>query len=479
MQIAGNTIGAGLIAGLVAFGWADSSANSAYEDNENKIAFLAILFFLFGWAMYLRRKNSTLAPYGVLAAMILAICGAISFTDNGEFTRDWMDFEEPQSAFIGWLNLTPSGLVAAIGLLIVGIAGAKMLSPAEGLKGISVKGKRSRWLVAAMMLLLWPTLSELISYQWFGWQFPENLVVDSIDRVINAAKEYEYFVLPALLLISTFRERWILDTEGIRFKTFDRITLLNAPWRRIRKVVAVHKQDGEERFLVHYRSRLGLPATFSLSPSQTNPQIAGDLLDGAAKGVKVEHIFQGRKVIAAGWLFVIAGGLAALGQLLYQKVLNDRYVSDLITTANFHELAGVIPLSALYLASIILISIGFGLHAGATRGGSRLGLLVLWMIAIPYLPAPTIHWLVWIAIYSIDSAIMTPNGMRMAASLPPGNLLEIGYQIAWLGFAIAPIPFWLAILAGRKPWRAQEMPVQATCPKQTDGPEYEAALLSV
>jgi hypothetical protein len=121
--------------------------------------------------------------------------------------------------------------------------------------------------------------------------------------------------------------------------------------------------------------------------------------------------------------------------------------------AQYHRIAGMLPLTAIFVSCIALTGIGLGMLVSYRRGGSRVFLLALWMSGSRLVNDPMIHMLVWIAIYSILMAIQTPLIPMPAPSAPPGWHFELMLNSVLYGPAIAAVGFWLGVLLARRPDR--------------------------
>lgn len=478
LEIAGYTLAAGLAIGLGGFaafsGWLDFDlANNGY-----RIAFLGMLAVLAAIVARLHRMGSRFATQGKLVLLFLTLCGLIHLV-NGQFQYttiyEALNYSHTYypvrlEQLFYWFNIDAPGLATAAATGLMALAFRRLLGPIPTTPGSpSQVGIRMRWVFAGLLLLTWPSLSNLF---------------DSVLPIVNQKLddyqilEFVPFVVTMLLVGSLWREKWVVDGTGIRFLAFGRWAILSARWRRIKQVLVIHQSNGQESFVIHYRGRLLIPFSLIFRPvmSQNGPAMA-ELIRGAAmeEGLKVAHFRQSRAVMTAGWICLLIGLAFVPAGQVYENMLNQRYIDGLYSAANFADFAGILPLIGLYFIPIIFISLGFGLHSGASIAGSRIILLTAWMVGISFLPSPVIHWLVWTAIYAIETAIMTPHMVLPVLQYPP--LLEWAYTVVGLSFAAAPPFFWLGIVAGRRRWRAEGAGVTADTKASVNPPDREAALL--
>lgn len=384
-----------------------------------------------------------------------------------------------------WLSLTPDKTLLALGgFAFMSVSSLSILRTEteirDGVAGDSVEARpiasqwRGRLGAAIILVLLWGTLKAVLD-QPFGFIMTDLLRRDAFESEPwwkVGAFEFGQLLVPLALFLSLRFERWVSDPRGIRFVSFGNLTLLRAPWSRLRKLVLIYEGDDLRRLVVHYRSRFWFSTSFAIEPrglSDSALFLETIYAMGDRTGVARTAFHPARFANLAALILLMLGlGSVAAGQLWTSSVTR-RYEQGLITSANYDQLAGVVPLTTFFVASVCLISFALGLRSGAHRGGSRILLLALLVMSIEFVPDPLLHWLVWMAIYSIDSATMTPMSIHSAAAYPPGNQLEAGIFIVQYAFVLVPILFWAGVLGGRRSHIVvQTQPVAAPEPAKAE-----------
>jgi len=456
----------GLTLGLIAFGIVGGWFELDLEKNALRLGFIATLLALTGLTIHLHRTGSRFANAGKVVLAFVGLCAFIHYLSNmfpDESLIDRLLAQERPSVFetvaynfgLTWATLATAVSVLAMTFLLKRLFGEDPSTPGAP----SDAGKRSRWLLTLGILLMWGIVETL-----FGSVLPS---VTSKLRDLEVI-EYVPFLVVLLLTASLRKERWVVDGEGVKFLLGNR-SIFCAKWRRIQQIVVIHRANGKETFIVHYRTRFLIPFSVVFRPeSVLGGEAMADLIRGSAmeEGLKVVHFRASRTVVLAGWTLILAGCALIPFRYWLENDLHLQYVDGRFNAANYAEFAAVLPLSLFYLANIALLSLGFGLNSGARFGGSRIFLLTIWMAGLAYLETPALHWLVWIAIYSIETAIMTPHTVLPALQYPP--LLEFGFDVATWGFALAPIFFWIGVAAGRRRWRPQEEPLPIATAQTTE-----------
>lgn len=356
---------------------------------------------------------------------------------------------EPASLFeriAAWVLIEPWGLILCLVCLAVIAFSGIALSEGEETYLASGRGRRRRFLETAVTMAGWGYLAYVV----------EDLVALSGTHRDPSwwldGPGMGQFFFPALFLLTVYWQSLTLNDEGVGILMFGRKVLF-APWAQVRQVVVVHGSD-KVRAVIHYRSRLRIPISLSIDGDHYDD---GDKLlrsfvtEAGVRGIAVSHIQPRGKNL--GWILIGVGIALTVAQGLLSHFLFQQYAAGLFSRERFDQVAGVIPLTALYLGAILLISVGFGIHAASYRGGSRAILLALWMFLVRTLPDPLIHWLVWIALYSIDSGTLIINQIVPPAPYPRG--LEVAMGVVQYGFLLAPTGFWLGVFLGKRPWHGE------------------------
>ena len=167
------------------------------------------------------------------------------------------------------------------------------------------------------------------------------------------------------------------------------------------------------------------------------------------RGVPIRPWLSPVRTLALGWATIALGLLCIVGQQLTSAALM-RGTEHPAFPANMDRIAGVFPLTAFHVASLLFVGMGFGLLSAHHRGDSRPALLVLLMIASQSFPDPIIHWLVWIATYAILTARLEPLIQIPAVPNLPLWQWELAIDLLLVGALFIALGYYVGVVAGRR-----------------------------
>ncbi|MBI5706307.1 MAG: hypothetical protein HZC36_04885 [Armatimonadetes bacterium] len=263
----------------------------------------------------------------------------------------------------------------------------------------------SAWLLFVLFGCLVGPLGRLVPFWIVAEPFGMVYTSSWIDCL---TKTWLPFFVAFSVIIWQCTERLDISDEGIRLFLFDRRwTIWFAPWDRIKLIEFM--RHGAELTLanVRYRFRFNIPICFGI-PFRRYVASLGlqERLTGAATeiGIPIKEMRSSRWMGFAAWAVILCGFGSSIAMKAESAHLMNLMAADPFPEAEYQRLAGLFPLTALYLASVLLVGLGIGMKVGHDRGFPQFWPLVLWLCAVQMLPDPVLHWLVYVAIFSILAA---------------------------------------------------------------------------
>ncbi|MCB8933649.1 MAG: hypothetical protein M9921_05995 [Fimbriimonadaceae bacterium] len=259
------------------------------------------------------------------------------------------------------------------------------------------------------------------------------------------------FVVCVGLILWLRYEQLTVDRGGVsllvlRFRPFF------APWDRIRSIDVVEHDRRPRSAIIAYRSRFFVPFSFGVHAKRYEDgetAIDAILAEADQRGVPVRRWRSPDRTVLFGWS-AIGLGILLLVALEIESYRLMRGFFDPDFVAHMDVLAGLFPLTSLHVASIVFVGLGFGLLSAHHRGGSRPVLLVLLAIATHTFPDPILHWLVWIAIYAIVTARLSPLIIDPVAPHPTDAQWEIAYGFLQYASLFAVVGYYAGVSLGRR-----------------------------
>lgn len=265
-------------------------------------------------------------------------------------------------------------------------------------------------------------------------------------------------------------ERLSVGDEGIRLFLFrPRWTVWFAPWDRIRRITLMRHGGELASATVSYKTRFRFHYSFGVPFKRfLHPDGLAERLSGASVeiGAPVAALRSPRWMLIAGWLIVLAGiGLSWVERQVSQSLM-ERCMGDPFPEKEFSQLAGLFPLTALYLGSVFLSSVGVGMVTGYHRGRPMLLPMALWLGATRAIYDPVLHWLVYIAMYAILTARVGPVQPIPHVPFPPYWQWDLAYAFVQWAPLFALIGYLIGVpLARRRVRHGEELaPVASSVP---------------
>lgn len=260
--------------------------------------------------------------------------------------------------------------------------------------------------LATVLFALWGSLGVAL------WPYQEAIrsVIDSplsSPSLINAGV-WTRFTIATLFLLWRLTERVAISDEGIRLFLFrPKWTLWLAPWQPIKLIEFMRHGRQRVSATVHYRCRFRARISFGLNFGryERSAEVCGRL-EGAAieTGTPLAEMRSAVWIRPLAWIIVLSGlGLSWIERLVSERLMLSCTVEP-FPVQDFASISGLIPLTALYVGSLLVTGLGIGMLTGHDRGRPQLLMLALWLGASRSIYDPVLHWLVYIAIYAILSA---------------------------------------------------------------------------
>lgn len=306
-------------------------------------------------------------------------------------------------------------------------------------------------LLATVLCSVWGSLSFLSIFLFIPdsspYQAPMTVAMDAVFMALNLIP----FAVCAGMVLWLRYERLTVDRGGVQLSVF-RISFFFAPWHRIRSIDVVEHDRHPRSVVLAYQSRFFLPFSLGVHAKRYlkgEEAIDAILLEAAQRGVPIRRWHSADRTVALGWL-AIGLGILLLVLHNFESVQLMRGFDDPDFITNMDVLAGLFPLTGLHVASILFVGLGFGFLSAHHRGGSRPVLLVLLAIATHSFPDPIIHWLVWIAIYAIVTARLSPLIVFPVAPHPPDMQWEIAFGFFKYASAFVIVGYYVGVALGRR-----------------------------
>lgn len=188
------------------------------------------------------------------------------------------------------------------------------------------------------------------------------------------------------------------------------------------------------------------------------------LAEAHERGIPIQYAV-GKNLHRVGAAFFIAVGAvltiasyAATNNAWYPLIYDQEY-----SFSNLRDAAAVLPLTLLSVGTAASFSIGLGLLSAFHRGGPAWPLLWVWTWWAQYVSTPLLHWLVWIAIFAIHTAMISPViGPLPIASVPSQQEWAIGITAIQFIPLFAVAFYFVGLLLGR--WVARGRSQQVDLP---------------
>ncbi len=217
------------------------------------------------------------------------------------------------------------------------------------------------------------------------------------------------FFASVAVLITLLNERAEVDDEGVRITLAPTgWTLFRTPWSRVGRVDIVRHETKSPSATIR-RSVLGIPIAFSIHARRyVNGEKLIDAIKSraAAGGKRVQEWFVTDNAHLMAILLVACGTLA----IVYMRTTQQMDWIEMSKTnyppANFGSIASPLYYGFLQALAMACFGSALGILSAFHSAGFRPLLLVLYLLATRYItPDSVIHWLVWMAIFSMYLAM--------------------------------------------------------------------------
>lgn len=329
--------------------------------------------------------------------------------------------------------------------------------------------KRRLAAVVAMTLFLWdlwPYLATdlLYFYQWVleTW-LPRSETLRQSPSFSQESLVFQTFLVGAFFFLGAASECVEVGERGIKWRIgFLRLTLCDIPWSKVRRIVELRHRRKRPAFVITYKTRFGWPLTIGIHPDRyLEPEVLEDSIRQKASELQVplQTRYSGELVLWLGWFLIVLGALSGLAVGAFSMWLMKQYGTGAFSEADFVRLAGITPLTYLCLAASIGIGLGLGLMSAFHRGSFRPVLMAIWIAISVNLPNPLLHWLVWIAMYSILTARLQPLQQLPATPFPPLQDWLVATTLVLLAPAFAGLGYVLGVIFGSRSVREPAGPM--------------------
>ncbi len=284
-------------------------------------------------------------------------------------------------------------------------------------------------------------LSTSLSYSVFEDQI--YILFEWVDLVFP-------FLVPCAIFVWSFGEGLAVDSRGIRLVIpAGDLSILAAPWKRIRRIDFVNHRNLAPSAVIHYRGRFGLPQSFAVHAekySEGSSAIRDIRTEARRRGVQTTDWHSPDEAPLVATLLVAAGALAIVYSLSIRSSLWGSFVDDLLPLARFHEIAAPSSLAVLHLGAAACFGAALGVLSAFHQAGPRPFLLALWLlIGVMTIPDPLLHWLSWMAVYAILIARPGQSPHDVVSILPSGQI-ELGMLLTGLAPLISGLAYVLGIV---------------------------------
>lgn len=168
----------------------------------------------------------------------------------------------------------------------------------------------------------------------------------------------------------------------------------------------------------------------------------------AESGARVSQWFASDRIRWLAPTLLLLGLALAQAQQLYSYLLIAPATGHPPRTEELANSVAFLQQSLLFAGMIVAIGLSFGLSSAYHRGAIRPFLAGLFVLLVQFLPDPMVHWLVWIACYSILTARIGMTEIIPKVPFPPEWHIDVGFAIVMGGPAIAGGAYVLGVMIG-------------------------------
>ncbi|GEM_PF-4513573 len=286
-----------------------------------------------------------------------------------------------------------------------------------------------------------------------------------VDWTIGLMPEPQ-LVVPMLIVLAWVTARLQLTEKRIRIWVFG-LNLLRVPFERIKRCDLIFHNGNPDTAVIRARLLGFIPITFGIHAKhwQNGNQIVDQIRERcSALGITIGTWRSRRWTVWAAYGLIACGAVVALIHELSYVRLWQPFFSPQFDMNNYWQIAAVGQTTVMTLVPVVLIGCGLGMLSAYHRAATRPYLMMLWMLIALGLPTPLLHWLIWMAIYAIYTAML---GIHQHAPTP--NM--IGWQNSFVLLSLVPAfagaSYLLGCIAGcrRIDKRPQEVGVPAELPR--------------